>query len=107
MYVLKAFWNIMPVYYVGSTYDENGNFPLRKLSKSIKDAAIFKTELEAIETLEEINDSLFKVYPVCPKCGIDYNEHPALSRDDDKTLICPTCGIKEAINQYIKYKTSN
>ncbi len=97
----------MPVYYVDSTYDKNGDFSLRKLSKSIKDAAIFETKLQAIKALETLNDSLFKIYPVCPKCGIDYNEHPALSRDDDKTLICPTCGIKEAVNQYIEYKTSN
>lgn len=105
MYVLKALWETMPVYYCHS-YDVNG-LTIRKLSETIDEAAMYKTELEAIETLRDINDSLFEIYPVCPKCGIDYNEHPALSRDDDKTLICPTCGIKEAVNQYIEYKTSN
>ena len=25
----------------------------------------------------------------CPKCGRSYTEHPALSRSDNETLICP------------------
>lgn len=34
---------------------------------------------------------------ICPKCGRTYTEHPALSRTDNKTLICPDCGIREAL----------
>ena len=33
----------------------------------------------------------------CPKCGCVYTEVPALSRTDNKTLICPDCGIREAL----------
>ena len=33
---------------------------------------------------------------VCPKCGKVYSEPPALSRTDNKTLICPDCGLREA-----------
>ena len=33
---------------------------------------------------------------VCPRCGKPYREHPALSRDN-KTLICPDCGTREAL----------
>lgn len=33
----------------------------------------------------------------CPLCGKLYDEHPALSRKDNKTLICPTCGTREAL----------
>lgn len=33
----------------------------------------------------------------CPKCGRTYTEYPALSRTDNKTLICPDCGIREAL----------
>lgn len=32
----------------------------------------------------------------CPKCGYTYTEHPALSREDNKTEICPDCGVQEA-----------
>jgi len=34
---------------------------------------------------------------VCPKCGMVYYEAPALSRTDNKTLICPDCGIRESL----------
>ncbi len=34
---------------------------------------------------------------VCPVCGSAYTGHPALSRRDNKTLICPDCGTREAL----------
>ena len=34
----------------------------------------------------------------CPKCGCVYTEVPALSRVDNETLICPDCGIREALD---------
>ena len=34
---------------------------------------------------------------ICPKCGCVYTEVPALSRVDNETLICPDCGIREAL----------
>lgn len=33
----------------------------------------------------------------CPKCGKYYVGYPALSHEDDKTEICPECGVKEAL----------
>ena len=33
----------------------------------------------------------------CPKCGRTYTERPALSRNDNNTLICPDCGTLEAL----------
>ena len=35
---------------------------------------------------------------VCPTCGCTYRGHSALSRADNKTLICPDCGIREALD---------
>lgn len=37
----------------------------------------------------------------CPKCGNTYNERPALSRRDNKTEICPDCGMQEAIEDFM------
>ena len=34
---------------------------------------------------------------ICPKCGQSYKGRPALSRGDGKTLICPDCGVREAL----------
>ena len=33
----------------------------------------------------------------CPLCGRLYHEHPALSRTDNETLICPDCGTRQAL----------
>ena len=33
----------------------------------------------------------------CSKCGCVYTGVPALSRVDNETLICPDCGIREAL----------
>ena len=34
---------------------------------------------------------------LCPKCGQQYTGVPALSREDNDTLICPDCGIRESL----------
>ena len=34
---------------------------------------------------------------ICPKCGQSYKGRPALSREDNKMLICPDCGVREAL----------
>ena len=34
----------------------------------------------------------------CPVCGREYHEPPVLSRVDNQTLICPDCGVREALN---------
>lgn len=38
-----------------------------------------------------------RITRTCPICGREYTEHPALSRTDGKTLICPDCGTREAL----------
>ena len=36
----------------------------------------------------------------CPLCGKTYPQPPALSRKDNKTEICPRCGIREALEVF-------
>ena len=38
----------------------------------------------------------FEILPTCPKCGKQYAERSAMSRDDNKP-ICPMCGYNEAV----------
>lgn len=38
---------------------------------------------------------------MCPVCGHRYTDEPALSRADNRTEICPTCGMKEALQAFI------
>ena len=35
---------------------------------------------------------------ICPHCGCVYTAVPAVSRADNETLICPSCGIREALD---------
>ena len=37
---------------------------------------------------------------VCPICKREYAEYPALSRRDNRTEICPDCGIAEALEAF-------
>lgn len=37
----------------------------------------------------------------CPHCSRYFIEHPAISRKDNKTEICPSCGMKEAIEKFL------
>lgn len=34
---------------------------------------------------------------VCGKCGRKYTGHPALSREDGVTMVCPECGTRESL----------
>ena len=38
-----------------------------------------------------------RITRTCPICGKEYSEHPALSRVDGVTLICPDCGTRQAL----------
>ena len=38
-----------------------------------------------------------RITRTCPICGKECSEHPALSRVDGVTLICPDCGTREAL----------
>lgn len=38
-----------------------------------------------------------KFFRVCPVCGRDYTDYPAISRIDGITLICPECGQRQAL----------
>ena len=38
------------------------------------------------------------IMKICPKCGKEYEKLLALSRTDNKTMICDECGVKEALD---------
>ena len=42
---------------------------------------------------------------ICPICGKEYTEHPAISRKDNVTETCPECGIKEALDAFLTSET--
>lgn len=44
---------------------------------------------------------------ICPICGREYTEYPALSRKDNKTEICPECGVNEALGEFFRDRGDN
>jgi DNA-directed RNA polymerase subunit RPC12/RpoP len=40
----------------------------------------------------------------CARCGKTINKYPALSRVDNKTLLCPDCGTAEALDCWFWYQ---
>ena len=61
-----------------------------------KKSILEMTTSEVIE--EEVTED--KSYKMCPRCGRPYSDYPAISRYDDKTEICPDCGVEEAMINY-------
>ena len=57
--------------------------------------------LGLIYELNLINDK--ESTKICPICNLKYNDYPAISRKDNKTEICPDCGTKEALEDFIKF----
>ena len=40
---------------------------------------------------------------ICFNCGREYTGYPAISRKDNKTEICPRCGMIEALQAFINH----
>lgn len=81
-------------------FDEVSRLNRNSVNTSIK---VLREEQEYEEETEEIVDN----YPYdnttekfCPRCGRTYTDFPAWSRYDNKTMICPDCGVEEAMINY-------
>ena len=95
-FVIKGLWDDEPVYFQKVEGTMFGKLPIVKLTTSIDDASHFNSIESAEVEYENVSKNIFKIYPVCPYCGEDYSEPPAISRKDNKTKICSKCGIGEA-----------
>jgi len=73
-------------------------------SENLNEATLFNTIEEAESVCEAIGSSNFKIYPVCPRCHNEYDEHPAISRYDNKTEICEKCGLMEGLWAFFEYE---
>lgn len=57
-------------------------------------------EMTTSEVIEEDVTGKEKSYRMCPRCGRPFSDYPAISRYDNKTEICPDCGVEEAMINY-------
>lgn len=93
-------------YYVGEC-DADGKKlgPKEKYSSFLADAKRYD-DLDVLrDDLDLIHESLTrKILEIqrCPKCGKEFTEYPALSREDNATEICPECGVREALAVYLE-----
>lgn len=92
-------------YYVGKS-DAHGVTlnPNEQYSSFLVDAKRYDDEDILREELECLPKTLtYKILELqrCPKCKKEFTEHPALSRVDNETEICPECGVREAVRAYI------
>lgn len=102
MYVIKGFWGEDPAYYVGISPSKLGDLTCVNLSTALDKATKFDSVEKAEECFKFISPELFKIYPICPRCHKEYDGKPAISRDDNKTEICPDCGTQEALIIFMK-----
>ena len=76
-----------------------------RFSSFLVDAKRYDDEDILREELESLPKTLtYKILELqrCPKCKKEFTEHPALSREDNETEICPERGVREAIEAYQK-----
>src|SRR5690242_2521281 len=52
------------------------------------------------QTCATIHTKTMVKLPIFPRCNHEYADFPALSRVDNRTEICPTCGRIEALWEY-------
>ena len=84
----------------GKKYDdlENKNNISNNEVKKIDNTNSLTNDLEN----KEINSYMPKEKKKCPNCGRYMVGYPAISRKDNKTEICSTCGLLEALDAYKK-----
>ena len=96
-------------YYVGEK-DANGK-RLRtdeRYSSFLVDAKRYDDMDVLRQELERLPKTLtYKILEIqrCPKCKKEFTEYPALSREDNETEICPECGVREAVEAYVKARS--
>lgn len=91
-------------YYVGE-YDAGGKKlePYQKYSSFLADAKhydgidLLRDDLDLLH--ESVTRKILEIQR-CLKCGKEFTEYPALSREDNEAEICPECGIRESLEAY-------
>ena len=67
-------------------------------AKRYDDIDLLRDDLDLLH--ESLTRKILEIQ-CCPKCGKEFTEYPALSREDNETEICPECGIAEAISAFV------
>ena len=91
-------------YYVGEKDFEGKRLKNNeRFSSFLVDTKRYDDEDILCEELEPLPKTLaYKILELqrCPKCKKEFTGYPVISRKDNKTGICPECGVREAIEAY-------
>ena len=101
MYIIKTAYNGEQIYFVSKEVEPKSKLPLINFSTTIDTATKYDNLDVAIFKWKELLHSNFSIYQVCPNCNKEFNCYPSISRKDNKTEICPQCGMLEALNKFI------
>lgn len=71
------------------------------MSKQIQITEVRKMAKTLYDAMEDLG------IRICPICGNEYTDHPAISRRDNITEICPRCGTHEALEGFITERLQN
>lgn len=109
MYVIRGFLKDQLVYYVSLHPQQlfGTTMYVTVCSETLDGATKYDSFEDADIDCRELNNSNFTILPICPSCNKEYDDTPAISRKDNKTEICPTCGTKEALLIFANHITSN
>jgi hypothetical protein len=92
-------------YYV-STEDSAG-VPKVKFTGDLSGARRYDDEDLLRDDLERLPvGNSYRILEIqrCPKCHKEFTEYPAISRKDNETEICPECGLREAMEAFMREK---
>ena len=107
-YIVTSCYDGTTWFYVGDKTPTGEIIPTAfRFSALLSDAKIFKSEKAANDTALNNIGTRMEEIKKCPKCGKFYFGAPALSRVDNKTNICPDCGIREAMEPFLSIDEAN
>lgn len=99
MYVIKTAYTGEQIYFISKEYELKSKLPL---STNIDIATKYDNLDVAISKWKDLLNCNFSIYQICPIYNKEFNCYPAISRKDNKTEICPECGMIEALDNFIR-----
>lgn len=84
---------------------KNGTELHLKFTNNLNKAIIYDSFDKVKGTKFLLNNLSLCVREYCPSCNKYFEGYPAISIIDNRTHICPDCGQREAIEEFIKKTT--
>ena len=87
-------------WYLAHINDESGGWTKYEWSSLPQDAITDWPTAYAADQIAADCHGKVVTREACPKCDGLLTDRPAISREDNQTEICPSCGIREAMEAF-------